>query len=381
MKFEKTPWAKPSEFLRVHQPDQPVVFFCPAALQSKAARFSRGFPGLVTYAVKSNPDEVVLSNLVAAGINGFDVASPVEMDLVARVAPNAVMHYNNPVRSVAEIAHAVALGVKSYSVDSLSELDKLEAQVPVTDCEIAVRFKLPVKGAAYDFGEKFGADKVAAGVLLGRVQALGYTPSLTFHPGTQCHDPAVWDAYIRAAAEIAAGAGVRIARLNIGGGFPSHRMNDAAPALEKIFALIERVAAEAFGETAPALLCEPGRGMVGDSFSLATRVKAIRDGAHVFLNDGLYGGLAEHPVVGPIDRIDVIAADGRVMSRKMFPRVVFGPTCDSFDSLPEEVNLPVDLAEGDYVIFHGLGAYSASLATRFNGYGDLSVETVAELVL
>ncbi len=381
MRIEKTLWASPSEFLQVHQPDLPVVFFSPAALQAKAARFSQGFPGLVTYAVKSNPDEVVLSNLVAAGINAFDVASPVEMDLVARVAPNAVMHYNNPVRSVTEIAHAVALGVKSYSVDSLSELDKLVAQVPAAGCEIAVRFKLPVKGAAYDFGEKFGADKVAAGVLLGRVKSFGYTPSLTFHPGTQCHDPAVWDAYIRAAAEIAAGAGVRISRLNVGGGFPSHRLAAAEPALEQIFALIERVTEEAFGDDVPRLLCEPGRGMVGDSFSLATRVKAIRDGVHVFLNDGLYGGLAEHPVVGPIDRIDVIAADRRVMSGDLCPRVVFGPTCDSLDCLPEEVNLPDDLAEGDYVIFHGLGAYSASLATRFNGYGNLSVETVAELML
>lgn len=240
MKFEKTIWANPSEFLRVQQPDLPVVFFSPAVLQANAARFLQGFPGLVTYAVKSNPAEEVLSNLVAAGIGAFDVASPVEMDLVARVAPNAVMHYNNPVRAVAEIAHAVALGVKSYSVDSLSELEKLAAQVPVADCEIAVRFKLPVKGAAYDFGEKFGADVVSAGVLLRQVAKLGYTPSLTFHPGTQCHDPAVWGAYIRAAAEISLEAEVQISRLNVGGGFPSHRLERAKPALEQIFALIER---------------------------------------------------------------------------------------------------------------------------------------------
>ncbi len=76
------------------------------------------FRGLVTYAVKSNPEEVVIENLSAAGIRGFDVASPVEMRLIRRLAPDAAMHYNNPVRARAEIAVAVELGVKSYSVDS-----------------------------------------------------------------------------------------------------------------------------------------------------------------------------------------------------------------------------------------------------------------------
>jgi ornithine decarboxylase len=86
-----------------------------------------------------------------------------------------------------------------------------------------VRFKLPVKGAAYDFGAKFGATVELATELLAEVARLGYVPSITFHPGTQCTDPRVWGEYIRAAAGIAADAGVTIARLNVGGGFPSHR--------------------------------------------------------------------------------------------------------------------------------------------------------------
>jgi ornithine decarboxylase len=72
----------------------------------------------VTYAVKSNPEEVVIENLAAAGVRGYDVASPFEMLMIRRLAPEAAMHYNNPVRSRSEIATAVALGVKSYSVDS-----------------------------------------------------------------------------------------------------------------------------------------------------------------------------------------------------------------------------------------------------------------------
>jgi len=380
MGLSKTIWSKPTEFLRSQQPENPVLFFAPAVLQGTARRFLDGFPGLVTYAVKSNPDEMVIQNLDAAGIRGYDVASVHEIELIRRVAPGAAMHYNNPVRARAEIVRAVELGVKSWSVDSRSELAKLhELVVPAEGHEISVRFKLPVEGAAYNFGAKFGATAELAAELLAEAAAMGFTPSLTFHPGTQCTDPMAWDAYIRKAAEIARAAGVTIARLNVGGGFPSHRLQDVKPALEPIFALIDRVTGEAFGDARPALVCEPGRGLVAEAFSLATRVRAVRDAGHVFLNDGVYGGLAELPLIGVIDRIEVVGADLAPRTGAPEGRTVFGPTCDSVDRLPGELMLPADIAEGDYVIFHGMGAYSTVTNTRFNGFGEMEIATALSL--
>ena len=379
MGLSKTIWTNPSEYLRSVQPENPVLFFAPAALQSAARRFIDGFPGMVTYAVKSNPGEAVVENLAAAGVRGYDVASPFEMHLIRRLAPDAALHYNNPVRSRAEIAVAVELGVKSYSVDSRSELEKLIADVPAEGTEITVRFKLPVSGAAYNFGAKFGATADVAVGLLKRVAEAGFIPSITFHPGTQCTDPAAWDAYIRAAATIASEAGVTIARLNVGGGFPSHRLHGVVPQLEATFALIDRVATEAFGDDRPLLVCEPGRALCGDAFTLATRVKSVRDDAHVFLNDGIYGALAELPLIGVIDRTRVVTPDGEARRGAAQPRIVFGPTCDSVDRLPGDVMLPADIAEGDFVIFEGLGAYSTVTNTRFNGFGELTLATVLSL--
>jgi ornithine decarboxylase len=379
MGLSKTIWADPAEHLRFHDPEHPVLFFAPAVLQATARRFLEGFPGLVTFAVKANPEEAVIQNLDAAGIRGYDVASIPEIALIRRLAPGAALHYNNPVRSQREIARAAALGVRSWSLDSRSELDKLAALVAPAGHEVSVRFKLPVKGAAYDFGAKFGATAELAAELLAGAAALGFTPSLTFHPGTQCTDPAAWEAYIRAAARIAAHARVAPARLNVGGGFPSHRTAAEAPALEAIFALIDRVTAEAFGTARPALVCEPGRGLVADAFALATRVRAVRDGGHVFLNDGIYGGLAELPLIGLIDRIEVRDADLAPRTGAREGRVVFGPTCDSVDRLPGLVPLPADIAEGDFVIWHGMGAYSTVTNTRFNGFGEMEIVTVLRL--
>ncbi|KPQ07528.1 MAG: ornithine decarboxylase SpeF [Rhodobacteraceae bacterium HLUCCA12] len=385
MGISETIWADPVEFLRSLNPNDPVLFLSPAALQAQARRFQDGFPGLVTYAVKANPEEAVIANLAAAGITAFDVASPVEIALIRRLVPDAALHYNNPVRAGHEIDFAVRHDVASYSVDSLSELDKLFAAVPTqrangTTVEISARFKLPVAGATYDFGAKFGATEERATEILHAIANRGYTPSLTFHPGTQCTDPAAWDAYIRAAARIGAAAGVTVARLNVGGGFPSQRHSGETPSLDAIFRLIGRVTSEAFGADAPQqLVCEPGRGMVADSFALLARVKAVRDDAHVFLNDGVYGALAELPLMGMMDRIAVFSPQGQPRQGEARARVIFGPTCDSVDRLPGETLLPGDLEEGDYLIIQGMGAYSVVTNTRFNGFGALSLHLVLHL--
>ncbi len=375
MGLSKTIWTNPTEYLRNQQPENPVLFFAPQAIQAVARKFLDGFPGLVTYAVKSNPGEEVIENLIAAGVKGFDCASPFEIDLIRRLAPDAAIHYNNPVRSRAEIAHAVARQIKSYSVDSASELAKLIEMVPTDKCEISVRFKLPVAGAAYNFGAKFGATEDVAVELLKTEAAAGYIASITFHPGTQCTDPAAWASYIREAAVIARRAGVKIARLNVGGGFPNHRAEGVLPQLDATFATIDRVATEAFGTERPMLICEPGRAMCGDAFTLAARVKAVRDDLHVFLNDGVYGSLFELGQIGIIDRIAVISSEGARRIGAILPRICFGPTCDSVDRLPGDVPVPADIAEGDYVIVHGMGAYSTVTNSRFNGFGELGMVT------
>lgn len=371
-------WRNPAEHIGKAVPIGPVLYMSAAVLQATARRFLAGFPGLVSYAVKANDAREVLENLSAAGISAFDVASPAEMRAVRAALPDAVLHYNNPVRATDEIAAARALRVTSYAVDCPSELAKLAA-AGLGRVEVAVRLKLPVTGAAYDFGSKFGATPDAAVALLTAVAAAGFRPAMTFHPGTQCTDPAAWTRYIETSAAVAEAAGVRLERLNVGGGFPSQR-GARPPDLERIFAAIRAAADRAF-VVPPVLLCEPGRAMVAEAFSLASRVRAVRGDGAVFLDDGIYGGLAESAVLGVTKRVRALSPRGRLRAGACVPRVVFGPTCDSLDRLPGEIPLPASLAEGDWLLFEGLGAYSSATVTRFNGYGDLRVVSVAQPTL
>ena len=119
--------------------------------------------------------------------------------------------------------------------------------------------------------------------------------------------------------------------------------------------------------------------MVADAFTLATRVKALRSDGSVFLNDGIYGGLFEMRDIECTDRVTVLTEEGVWRGGAMQARIVFGPTCDSIDRLPDALLLPQEMAEGDYVLFAGMGAYSRSLTTQFNGYGLGAPVTVAAL--
>ena len=374
--FERGVFETPKEHIGLKRPEAPVMYFAPRVLREQADRFCRGFRGQVTFAVKANSAPEVLENLVAAGLSGFDVASLEEIAQVRAASATADLHYNNPVRSRAEIAAGKAAHVRSWSVDDLAELVKLGTPQHAAE-EVAVRFKLPVKGAHYDFGAKFGATPAEAVVILKAVAAAGYRPALTFHPGTQCDSPDAWVQYIRAAAEIAQQAGVEPERLNVGGGFASHR-SGMAPDLEGVFQEIDLAVRQAF-ELPPALVCEPGRAMVAESFSLLACVKAIRADGTVFLNDGIYGGFAEWRDISATDRVSCLSARGALKEGGERPQTVFGPTCDSLDCLPQPVSLPEGLEEGDYLLFAGMGAYSLAIATRFNGYGVCDVITVKRL--
>ncbi len=376
-------WRTPEAYLAAERPDAPVLFFAPAALSQSAKRFLDGFPGLVTYAVKANSEPAVLMTIIAAGVRAFDVASPAEIALLRKLAPEAALHYHNPAKSRGEIAYALGEGVRTFSFDSVTELDKLVAVVAAEglaagDIEASVRFKLPVAGAAYDFGSKFGASPEKAAELLRRAAAAGMRTSLTFHPGTQCEAANAWVAYIHRAGEIAAAAGVRLERLNVGGGFPASLYGEDFD-LEAIFAAIEAARATAFPDARPELVCEPGRGLVAGSMALAAKVKLVREDGAIFLNDGIYGALDEFPVLGRTHSFRVLDADGVRREGPTRPAVLFGPTCDSLDRLPGEAQAPADTAEDDFFVFDAMGAYGSVTATQFNGYGALRSVVVGRL--
>ena len=357
-------------------PEAPVFLFSETQLKAKAAEFITGFPGEVSYAVKSNPSREVIGGLAAAGIGRWDVASVHEMATVREASPASQFNYHNPVKSLYEIGEAYQrYGCRRFAVDCGEELRKIAGiAVPAGDVEIAVRFVLPRDrtASAHDFSTKFGAPEHIAITLLKQAAELGFKPLLTFHPGSQARDPQTYVRHIEAAARIAASAGIRIEKLNVGGGFPADYLLSKAPPLRNFFAAIGKAVARYFGGgREPLIECEPGRGLVATSMSLLTRIKLVcSDGDDIFLNDGVYGGLMEFMQVPELMPPYRVIRDGEVVSEETKPWQVFGPTCDPLDVLPHRLDLPVKLFDGDFIEFGTLGAYGIATMTRFNGYGE-----------
>jgi ornithine decarboxylase len=380
-----TAYADAPAVARHMQPEEALFCFSAQTLQARLQRFISGFPGIVSYAVKSNPSSDVIATLAAAGLAHWDVASVHEMALVRSVSNDAAFHYHNPVKSKREIIDAYhKYGCRRFAVDCREELQKI-ADVAGRDSsvEIAVRFVLPRErtSSAHDFSTKFGAPEHIAIALLQQSDALGFVPVLSFHPGSQSRDPQVYVRHIEAAARIAKAAGVHVGKINVGGGFPAAYPHSQPASLESFFATIADAVTRHFGKgTEPALECEPGRGLVATSMSLLTRVKLVcTDGDDIFINDGVYGGLMEFMQVPELQPPFRVIRDGVVHTGPTKAWKVFGPTCDPLDVLPHRLDLPADLKDDDYIEFGTLGAYGIATSTRFNGYGAhavVPVETV-----
>ncbi len=366
------------------KPDEPLFCFSASQLKARAAMFISGFPGEVTYAVKSNPSTLVIKALSEAGIKAWDVASVHEMAAVSRAVGPARFHYHNPVKSRREISEAYKLyKCKRFVVDCREELEKIHEVIGSdSEVEIATRFVLPrERGAsAHDFSTKFGAAEHLCTELLHKTVELGYKPLLTFHPGSQSTEPHTYARHIEAAARIAQNAGIKLTRLNVGGGFPANYVLSTAPEPTMYFKTIQQALVKAFPEgQRPVLECEPGRGLVATCMSLLTRVKLVcTDGDDIFINDGVYGGLMEFMQVPELKPPFRVLRDGKVVEGTAKSFKVFGPTCDPLDVLPHRLDILASLAEEDYIEFGSIGAYSISTLTEFNGYGRHPVIRVDE---
>ena len=369
---DPTVYPNTSALIAREEPDFPAFLFSPRELKRSAKVFRKGFGGLLTYAVKCNPSPHILRQLHEEGIKAFDVASPTEMALIRDYAPGAAMHYNNPVKNRREIQRAYEeFGVRSFSIDHPDQLDQLQAIVsPSRDVEVTTRFKAGKALKSYDFGTKFGVLEQGAVEIARMVEQMGYTPSLCFHVGSQCEDAYAYERHIAAAARIATEAGITLKRLNVGGGYPAPYPTSEAPPMDTYFETIAAAAKDNFGNSLPELIAEPGRALVTASTSLLLRVKHQRGRTSLYLNDGAYGALMETKFMHftPPTRVWRGAREHHHSEGLTAGFTVFGPTCDSYDVLPQTFILPADIDEDDWIEFGLMGAYTQASLTPFNGF-------------
>lgn len=364
------------------RPAEPLHCLRPATLAATAALFAGAFPGDVLYAVKCNPEPRVLRALWAGGIRHFDCASPAEVALVRQMFAEASIHYMHPVKARPAIREAhLRHGVDDFVFDSGDELAKILAETgaaggPRRRLGLLVRLAVAGDGARLDLSGKFGADAATAAALLRQARPHARRLGLAFHVGSQNLAPAAWGKAIAAAAAVVVAAGVPIEVLDVGGGFPvAYPDMQPAPLGAYIAAITEATAAA--GLAGVRLWAEPGRALVAAGASVVVQVQ-LRKGDDLYVNDGVYGSLADAGAAGFRFPVRLIAADGRTARAARRDFRLFGPTCDAADRMQGPFPLPACIGEGDWIEVGQLGAYGQALRTAFNGFDRARLIEVAD---
>lgn len=323
------------------------------------------------YAVKCNPNTAIIRLLATLGC-GFDCASKDEISTVLRsgVEPANII-FANPCKDQHFIQYARASDVDLLTFDDENELYKIKLYHP--RAKLLIRIKTDDSKSRCRFNSKFGVDLETAKTLVSLAKTLQLdVVGVSFHAGSSCSSV---EPYVQAFHDIkelfdySQTIEKPMNIIDIGGGFSArddyHLFEEIAAAIRteiKKFSHVENLT----------LIAEPGRFFVESSHTLLFSVigkKCVQEaGKRIFkyyTNDGVYGSFncilfdQFKPKILPYNERDGVLYDS----------VVFGPTCDSLDTIDNDIKLP-ELAIGEWLYVENMGAYSSSSSTTFNGLNN-----------
>ena len=325
------------------------------------------------YAVKCNPDPVILRTIAGLG-GGFDCASDQEIESVlatgALASPGRDIVLAHPCKRQRDLERARRAGVELTVFDAEAELAKIAAFHP--GCGALLRLRCDDPHARVKLGKKYGADPEEVPHLMAAAAAMGVpVVGACFHVGSSSVDAGAFVAGI----DMCSGLFERyesLRTLDIGGGFSARTFPEYArpisAALARAYERVPRLRGN--------VMAEPGRFFAETSGFMCAVVQGVRNRrsegrVDYWISDGLYGSLncilydgqrpkfsvMRSPSLPPIDDA------GREVTRRS---TLWGPTCDSADCVYQDLELP-ELRVGDYLVFHDAGAYTLAGACGFNG--------------
>ena len=357
-----------NELVNALKPDYPVYCIRPESIKKSTKFFKDNFPGKVLYAVKTNPNEKVIKQIILSGIQDFDVASLNEIRLIKKIKPDSNLFFMHTVKSKESISSAYFnFGVKNFALDSKDELRKiLEATNQAKDLNLYVRIAVSNEHAEIDLSRKFGAVPSEALGLVRLCKEYSKKLGISFHVGSQCMHKISYSKSLSEIGNLIKKTKIIPDVINVGGGFPSIYPDLNPEPLINYLDEIKKSLKKLNLSKLPEIICEPGRAIVAESGSTIVKV-ILRKKQNLYINDGTYGSLFDAGVPNFILPNRIITS-GRIQSKKLTSFSFFGPTCDSLDYMKGPFLLPNNIKEGDYIELGQLGAYGLTFRTKFNGF-------------
>ncbi|WP_197495302.1 diaminopimelate decarboxylase [Mycobacterium kyorinense] len=372
--------------------------------QEIAAAFGGG--ANVHYAAKA-----FLCTEVARWINeeglSLDVCTGGELAVALHAnfpAERIALHGNN--KSVAELTAAVKAGIGHVVLDSMTEIERLDAiagEAGVVQ-DVLVRVTVGVEAHTHEFistaheDQKFGLS-LANGAAMAAVRRVFAADHLRLvglhsHIGSQIFDVGGFELaahrVIGLLRDVVAEFGVdkttQMSIVDLGGGLGiSYLPPDDPPPIQDLAAKLSTIVhheSAAVGLPAPRLIVEPGRAIAGPGTITLYEVGTVKNVDVSATAHRCYvsvdGGMSDNI------RTSLYGAeyDVRLVSRASdapptLARVV-GKHCESGDIVVRDTWVPADLRPGDLVAVAATGAYCYSLSSRYNLIGRPAVVAVRD---
>ena len=355
----------------------PLYVYSRAALTDAWQAYAGACAGrraTVHVAVKANSNLAVLNVFARLGA-GFDIVSGGELARVLAAggkAENVV--FSGVGKSAAEMREALEAGVNCFNVESIPELDRLNAVAASVGkiAPVSLRVNPDVDAKTHPYistglkSNKFGVafDEARATYRAAASMTHLDVVGIDCHIGSQITEVAPYldavDKVLELVEQIEAD-GLTIRHIDVGGGLGITYDDETPPDIgEFVRMVLDRIEARGHGHRE--VYFEPGRSLVGNAGILLTRVEFLKPGEekNFAIVDAAMNDLARPAMYEAYHGIEP------VVKREVPAHVydVVGPVCESGDWLGRERLLAIE--PGDLIALRSAGAYGFVMSSNYN---------------
>ena len=352
----------------------PCYVYSRSALEDAYRQFADALAGrehLICYAVKANSNLAVLHVLAQLGA-GFDIVSGGELQRVLAAGGDAgKVVFSGVGKTAAEMQQAIESGILCFNVESEAELERLNevAGQMGAKAPVSLRVNPDVDAKTHPYistglkQNKFGVAYAEAFELYRKAAAMPHlhVTGMDCHIGSQLTEISPFLAAaekIFALVDRLAAEGIRLEHLDLGGGLGICYDDETPPAIADYAAAL----LQALQGRSEKLIIEPGRVLVGNAGVLLTRVEYLKHGEEknfaivdAAMNDLMRPALYDaYHHIQPVRLHDVASQQYEVV----------GPVCETGDFLGHTRELAI--APNDVLAVMSAGAYGMSMSSNYN---------------
>ena len=357
----------------------PLFVYSQNAMLAALAAYQRGLQGrnaLICYAMKANSTLAVMQTFAQAGC-GFDTVSGGEIQraLLAGAKPENII-FSGVGKTRAEMRLALEVGIGCFNVESLAELETLNAvaQELGRQAPVSIRVNPDVDAKTHPYistgltGNKFG---IAHTQVLAAYRQAASLPGLRvvgidLHIGSQITESAPYLEAVERMLDLVEqieAAGIALHHIDLGGGLGITYRDETPPAADDLLQqVLARMDARGMGQRK--IVLEPGRSLIGNAGVCISEVLYLKHGTekNFCIIDAAMNDLPRPAMYNAWHAIVPVQAADRAAATTVYD--VVGPVCESGDWLGRE--RPLAVQAGDWLAVMSAGAYCMSMASNYN---------------